>query len=222
MIERQPEPELMDSPEQVAAYADADFTESDNAFVARLLQRLQPLTATGTLIDLGCGPAGISVAAARRLPGWQVTALDAGSNMLARARSQLQREPAAVRARITLHQALLPRHGLTQRFDVIISNSLLHHLPDPASLWQCIRELGKPGCVVQVMDLLRPRSEQQLQQLVRQYAGAAAAVLQQDFSHSLRAAYTLEELAAQLLGADLPQLQIEQISDRHVQISGSL
>jgi 2-polyprenyl-3-methyl-5-hydroxy-6-metoxy-1,4-benzoquinol methylase len=222
MLERVPEPELMDSTEQVAAYAGADFAESDNAFVARLLQSMQPVAATGRLIDLGCGPAGISIGVARELPGWQVTALDAGSNMLASAHNNLRSEPATVRERMTLHQALLPEHGLEQQFDVVISNSLLHHLPDPATLWQSMLTLGRSGARVQVMDLLRPHSEQQLQQLVQTHAADAPIVLQQDFSHSLRAAYTLGELAAQLHLAGLQQLQVVQISDRHVQVSGTL
>ena len=222
LLERVPEPELMDSPEQVTAYAGADFSASDDAFVARLLERLQPLAVSGSLIDLGCGPAGISISAARQMPGWQITALDAGDNMLARAKQNLRSEPAAVRARISLHHALLPKHGLRQKFAVIISNSLLHHLPDPATLWQSIRDLAAAGSVIQVMDLLRPYDEQQLQQLVTDYAGDAPAVLQQDFSHSLRAAYTLEEIAQQLRTAGLQSLTVEQISDRHLQISGVL
>mgnify|MGYP005853437219 CR=1 FL=1 len=222
MLKRVPEPELMDSPEQVAAYAGADFSASDNAFVARLLQRLQPAPAGGSLIDLGCGPATISIDLARALPGWHITALDAGVNMLARAQDTLRRQPAEVRSRVTLHQALLPEHGLARQFDVVISNSLLHHLPRPATLWQSVIALARSGTVVQVMDLLRPASELQWQQLVQTYAGDAPAVLQQDFSHSLRAAYSLDELDKQLLAAGLQQLRLEQISDRHVQISGSL
>lgn len=222
MLARVPEPELMDSQEQVAAYAEADFAASDNAFVERLLQALQPLPDRGTLIDLGCGPGGITISTARSLPGWQITALDAGANMLARAGENLHRQPAAVRERVTLHQAWLPQHGLRQQFDVIISNSLLHHLPDPATLWQTLVALGRRGSLVQVMDLLRPDSEQQLQQLVQTHAGDAPPVLQQDFSHSLRAAYSLEELDAQLKSAGLQHLSLAQISDRHMQISGRL
>lgn len=222
MLTRVPEAELMDSPEQVAAYAEADFAASDDAFVARLLQHLQPVPARGSLIDLGCGPAAISISVARALPGWHITALDAGANMLARAAAKLRSEPAQLRSRVALQHAWLPEHGLTQRFDVVISNSLLHHLADAATLWQSIIALGRSGAVVQVMDLLRPASEELLQQLVQSYAGDAPVVLQQDFSHSLRAAYTLDELAAQLHAAGLQRLQLAPVSDRHVQISGTL
>lgn len=220
MIERQPEPELMDSLAQVDAYASADFVASDQAFVERLLARLQPLPDSGALLDLGCGPASISIHAARLMPGWEITALDAGPNMLAQARRNLAQAPAALRARVHLQQAHLPAHALTQRFAVIISNSLLHHLPDPAVLWQSVRELADAGAMLQIMDLFRPHSAQQLEQLVATYAGDAPDLLQQDFRNSLRAAYTVAEIREQLLAAGLGHLQVATISDRHVEISG--
>ena len=39
---------------------------------------------------------------------------------------------------------------------MIFTNSLLHHLADPAVLWSTIRDWSNPGCKVFVMDLLRP------------------------------------------------------------------
>ena len=52
--------------------------------------------------------------------------------------------------------------------DAVISNSLLHHLPNPLQFWQKIRQLVRPGAPVLVMDLLRPDSPEAAQAIVDQ------------------------------------------------------
>lgn len=52
------------------------------------------------------------------------------------------------------------------------------------------------------------------------YAANEPAILQRDFYCSLLAAFTLDEINDQIMRADLP-LNAEQISDRHVFISGA-
>ena len=72
------------------------------------------------------------------------------------------------------------------------------------------------------MWILRPDSEDHAQRLVEHYAGDAPAVLREDFYRSLLAAYTPEEVSAQLIQAGLDRLKIESASDRHWIVSGTL
>jgi hypothetical protein len=102
---------------------------------------------------------------------------------------------------------------------MIFSNSLLHHLADPAVLWSTIYDWANSGCRVCVMDLLRPESRAAAERLVNQYAGDEPTVLQNDFLHSLLAAYEEAEIVEQLHSASLP-LSVEVISDRHVIVWG--
>ena len=85
-MKRIPEPELMDSEAQTLAYAQADFEESNQMFAQNFLDRFPRLTNSGRMADLGCGPGDISIRLATALPGWRVTGIDAGENMLLRAR----------------------------------------------------------------------------------------------------------------------------------------
>ena len=55
-MKRRPEPELMDSEAQTAAYADADFSESNTLFTERFTSRFPGLPGRGLMVDLGCGP----------------------------------------------------------------------------------------------------------------------------------------------------------------------
>lgn len=220
LLERTPEPELMDTPEQVRAYAAADFSSSNQWFVDDLVERFQPRSDHGSLIDLGCGPGDICIRLARALPGWSIHGLDAGPNMLETARSAV--EAASLAARIELHLARLPDTGLAGRqFDCVTSNSLLHHLPDPMTLWQTVRELAAPGAWIHVMDLDRPDRSEAVDALVDHYAGGEPEVLREDFRNSLHAAWRAEEVREQLRRAGL-DLSCRRVSDRHWLVSGQL
>ncbi len=213
-MERRPEPELMDSEAQTLAYAQADFAESNQLFTASFLSAFSELPASGQLADLGCGPADICIRLSRRLTGWHITGVDAGENMLRRAREAIGE--AGLGNRIGLRHSHLPDENLGRsRFDAITSNSLLHHLPDPMTLWRSTRQLARPGAPVMVMDLLRPENEQRAAELVDTYAADAPEILKEDFHNSLLAAYTLEEISGQLEQAGLAHFQVSQPSDRH-------
>ena len=102
----------------------------------------------------------------------------------------------------------------------MFSNSLLHHLTDPAVLWNCIRRWTAPGTPVFVMDLMRPESRDRARALVDQYAAGEPDILRHDFLHSLFAAYEVGEVEAQLRAADLAHLQVRPCSDRHLVVRG--
>lgn len=216
-MQRIPEPELMDDLEQACAYANADFSEPHQAFVRHFQERF-PEFEHGHVLDLGCGPADVTMRFARAYPAVSVTGIDGAAAMLALGRELLARQELA--DRVTLVQAYLPA-PLERRYDAVISNSLLHHLADPAVLWEAIRQGARPGAPVFVMDLLRPHSIESAERLTATYAADAPAVLRKDFFNSLLAAYQPAEIAAQL-PARLAHLRIEPVSDRHVVVWGNV
>lgn len=87
-------------------------------------------------------------------------------------------------------------------------------------LWQMVNQFAKPGAAIFVMDLMRPDSQEQAEAMRRQYAANEPEILQQDFFNSLLAAYTPEEVKAQLQKAGLGHLKVEAVSDRHLLVSG--
>jgi trans-aconitate methyltransferase len=209
----------MDSAEQVAAYAGADFTDSNARFCEQLCNALGDRPA-GRLIDLGCGPADICIRLARSLGDWRIDAIDAGENMLEAARLRLEQENLG--GRVRLMNARLPDSSLpVHAYQCVVSNSLLHHLPEPRILWQAVADLAAPGAWVQVMDLARPDSAPAADALVENYAGDEPAILKEDFKNSLHAAWRVEEVCEQLRIAGLP-LTCKPVSDRHWLVSGRL
>jgi ubiquinone/menaquinone biosynthesis C-methylase UbiE len=219
-MRRVPEAELMDDPAQALAYARADFSEPHDRFVELFGQRCgEPLAAA--VLDLGCGPGDICRRFARAFSDCSIHALDASAPMLELGRHASQAEQ--LHDRIAFFQEHLPEARLPRRrYDVILSNSLLHHLLDPHALWDCIRRFGGQGTQVFVMDLLRPDSMQQVNRLVDLYAGSEPDILRQDFRNSLCAAYTPDEITAQLHAHNLDYLELEIVSDRHFIVFGQL
>lgn len=230
-MERTPEPDLMDDDEQARQYAEADFAASDQAFVSAILERLAATAmAPASILDLGCGPGNISFPLARSLPQTPLLAIDGAPAMLRLARERQRAHPETATA-LRFHQALLPLSqeafeglptDLQPPFDLLVSNSLLHHLEDPAALWSSLRHWGRPGALVTIRDLRRPRDRAEQEELVQRHAGQAPDLLRRDFRHSLAAAYRPEEVEAQLRQAGLEDLKVEVLDDRYLDISGLL
>jgi SAM-dependent methyltransferase len=214
------EPELMEETSQAEAYAVADFAEPNQAFVSRFCE-LFPHVTRGEVVDLGCGTADIPIRLCLAWPGLRVTAVDGADAMLEHARVAIA--GAGLSERISVRRATVP-NALPpgSSFDAVISNSLLHHLPEPSVLWQEVRTLGKSGAAVYVVDLMRPASRARARALVDAYAADERDVLRRDFFNSLLAAFTVEEVQAQLAGVGLEGLRVEQLSDRHLGVSGRL
>jgi ubiquinone/menaquinone biosynthesis C-methylase UbiE len=170
------------------------------------------------VIDLGCGPADIPVRFARSYPGARITAVDASEPMIALAEEAVKEAGFADRIRLRCER--FQQLALDESGDAALSNSLLHHLPNPLQFWYRLKQLVKPGSAVLIMDLLRPESAEAAQAIVEQYAANEQPILKRDFYHSLLAAYTEDEVAAQLAEMNLSRLLIDVPDDRHWVVGG--
>jgi SAM-dependent methyltransferase len=216
-LPRTPEPEVMDAVDQAVAYAQADFSAPNQAFVDRLLAHWPALS--GRVLDLGCGPADIPIRLCRARPV-HVTAVDASAAMIACAQEAVG--GAALTEAIDLVCGRVPDAlDPAARYDAVLSNSLLHHLPDPAVLWDAVARHARPGAPVLVADLTRPADAAELDDLVQTYSAHDPPVLQRDFRASLHAAFTVDEVRDQLERAGLQHLHAARISDRHLAVHGT-
>jgi len=219
MMDRTLEPELMDDPEQVLAYARADFEEENQGFVDRFLEYYPDWT-EGHLLDMGCGPADIPIRFARALPRCHITGVDGSAAMIRYAEQAVK--AAGFEDRIALQADRFQGMSLSEPADAAVSNSLLHHIPNPLQFWYSLKKLVKSGSYVLVMDLLRPESPEAAQAIVQQYAAEEPAILQRDFYNSLCAAFTEDEVAAQLAEMNFSRLLIDVVDDRHWVVSGKV
>ena len=205
MMKRIPEPELMNDPQQVALYAGPYLDNACWLFIQRFRKYFPGLIPTDAILDLGCGPAAIPLRLARYFPHCEVHGVEGAPRMLAYGKEAVQREDLG--KQVQLFQGILPEPLLLprERYGIIISNSFLHHLADPMILWNAIHKYGLPQAAILVIDLLRPTSEALAEFVVDTYVPDAPPLLRQDMLFSLHAAYTLDEVTAQLQAANLAE-----------------
>jgi SAM-dependent methyltransferase len=224
-MERTPEPELMDDPEQALAYAQADFSATHGARVDMFRSLMPRVNLGGPVLDLGCGAGDVLLRFARAFPAAHFVGIDGSRPMLALAQAAIDAEP-AVRDRVRVRYGIIPQCQLPQEpWQLIMSHSLLHQLHQPQVLWQtlgdCADSAGS-GCAVFVADLRRPASELEARRMVQSMSSDEPEILQRDFFNSLCAAFEPDEVREQLAAAGLTQLQVRTHEPFHLSISGLL
>ncbi len=216
---RTPEPEHMEPIEELH-YARADYATPHEAFVDEVLAAVGPRSAA-FLADLGCGPGDILLRLSKRGLDWHLHGLDLSERMLGFAR--LAEERPGAHAPIQWLQADIKATGLPAgSFDVIISNSVLHHLKDAVQFWHEVGLLARPGAVVLVRDLRRPADEVEARAIIARHISAESPVVQNHYFSSLCSAYTVPEVRAQLQAAGLAGLKVREVADRYLDVSGQL
>src|SRR3990172_1786988 len=103
-MQRIPEPELMDDPVQAAAYAAADFSEPHGLFIEKFREVFPGTNVTGRVLDLGCGPADISIRFARAYPECHIDGVEGARAMLHEGEAAVKR--AGLQQRIKLMQGV--------------------------------------------------------------------------------------------------------------------
>jgi SAM-dependent methyltransferase len=237
MLPRVLEPEVMDTAQEAIDYDSMDHAAVNRLFVTDFLfaaleaglpvgedsnhtvEMASEKTAQSPadwveVLDLGTGTAQIPIELCRRTPNVRLVAIDLAAEMLHVAK--LNVELASLRDRVMLQ--LIDAKELpfeTGRFDAIMSNSIVHHIPEPASVLAETVRVVRPGGLVFVRDLLRPESEAEVRGLVALYAADCNDHQRLMFDASLRAALTLFELRTLVATLGFPADTVRQTSDRH-------
>lgn len=222
MFERITEPELMQDPEQALQYAATDFEEIHSRYPIELAKRYPALNVTGQILDVGCGPADITLRFAKMFPLAHVIGIDGSAEMLHHAQQRVAADAdLGLMDRVTFKETVIPLREPLGSMQLIIANGMLHHLHDPQVLWGTISDHSQAGTHVFVTDLIRPEDEKEVQRLVDETCANDHPVHRADYYNSLRAAFTPEEVRKQLEQAGLnTQLAVEVSDDGRLIVHG--
>ena len=213
-MRRIPESELMESTEQARAYSCADFRESNNIFVNNLF-RVSKINDTTKILDIGCGDGEIPIQILKR-KNCDITAVDGSEAMLDEFYKKVKNNNIR---NIKIMNSLIDDELLVDsKFDIVMSNSLVHHIKDIKSFWKNLIRLTDNNGIILCMDLQRPDDESSLINLLQTYGGNNL-TLKKDFENSLRAAYTIDEIKSQLDEINKISFTIKPVSDRHFFVS---
>lgn len=216
-LERIPEPEVMDDLDGVEAYSaaasQAYLERIDRTFVEHAVSLG---VAEGHALDIGAGPGVIPIMLAARVPRLRLTGVDLSEPMLQKARNAAEEAGVSDRLDFRLGDAKsLPFPE--RRFDLVLCNSLLHHLPAPLALFNEISRVSKPRGAILLRDLRRPsRFEFPLHAgwFGRHYSG----VMRRLYRDSLLAAYTRAELEDLLHRSELAGARVFRTACTHIGI----
>ena len=229
MFARVLEPEVMDTAEEARDYdamdhgaVNARFCEDFLCFADRGAQPALGRRAA-RVVDFGTGTALIPIELCKRAAGFVVVAIDLAQHMLDLARENVARAGLAERILLERVDAKgTPYEDLA--FGATISNSIIHHIPEPsrglAEMW---RVTAKGGLLF-VRDLHRPARESEVDRLVALYGGeppadpARLASYENQralFRASLCAALTTSEVADMVAPLGIPASAVAMTSDRH-------
>jgi ubiquinone/menaquinone biosynthesis C-methylase UbiE len=227
MLHRVLEPEVMATAAEAIDYDAMDHSAVNRLFVtdflfaaleARLpVDRVAPSGEKANVVeilDLGTGTAQIPIELCRRTPDVRITAVDLAAEMLQVAKINVRSAGLDHRIRLERIDAKrLPyRDG---QFTAVISNSIVHHIPEPTGVLAEAVRVVRPGGLVFIRDLLRPPDDATVRRFVATYAAGCNVHQRKMFDDSLRAALDLGEVRALVADLGFAPDSVQATSDRH-------
>jgi ubiquinone/menaquinone biosynthesis C-methylase UbiE len=212
---RRLEPEVMDEAGEADAYMGAatqtHLARLDAAWVERVVAF--GLRGPAHVLDVGTGGGQIPARIARRRPEWRIWAVDRAGSMLAaggvgieaaRRQATVGIEPFRLALARAEARALPFCDGA---FDLVISNSLLHHIGDPTPVLDEIARVAGPAGRVLLRDLRRP-PRALFRGWVMWHGRNYGAAMRRLYEDSVAAAFTPEELAIVLRHSRLARASV--------------
>ncbi|NOX56867.1 MAG: class I SAM-dependent methyltransferase [Planctomycetes bacterium] len=229
MLSRMLEREVMDSMREAIDYDSMDHSEVNRIFVDDFLQAWAAVAGEQTapaaaaapaeILDVGTGTAQIPIELCRRDFDGRITAVDLAKAMLEVGQRNVEQAGFTQQIRLQRVDAKnLPYPD--GRFDAVMSNSIVHHIPQPRTVLAEMARVVRPGGLLFVRDLMRPADLETVDRLVATYCGNENDHQRQMFRDSLCASLTVDEVQLLLAELGLGHLTVRATSDRHWTLMG--
>jgi ubiquinone/menaquinone biosynthesis C-methylase UbiE len=211
----------MDTAEEAADYDSMDHGEVNARFCGDLLVTRPNLA--GSVFDVGTGTALIPIELCKRVASVDVVAIDLAEHMLDLGRRNVARAGFEKRIRLEKIDAKATPYADGQ-FGATISNSIVHHIPDPRAVFSEMWRVTASGGLLFIRDLSRPHGADEVDRLVETYGGDPPADPSKKVSYerqkglfraSLCAALTVSEVAGIVASFGIPREAVRATSDRH-------
>ena len=217
-MERIPEPELMETREQVLAYVEADFSKGEYEFIDFINAYLKfnkiNLSDKDLIIDLGCGPGNITEKVSLKWPEVNVLGIDGSNEMIneARSRKNLCKNKQYFKNIsyfcADIKSIELNKFTSNRNLTLLISNSLIHHITSIDEFFDCISNLSMKETINFHKDLRRPKDKKTALKLREKCNQIYNITLTNDYYASLKASYKINELKKVILRRNFNSLDV--------------
>jgi SAM-dependent methyltransferase len=213
-MERIPEPHLiMDSAQAIDAWDKG--SDQGGPLVPlyhfNMLAVSRMLPKNGYVVDLACGSGRFLVHLSSGRPDLKCLGVELSAGMLAQAERNVR--AAGMQQRVSFRQGDIRKLSslITEHVDLVTCVLSLHHLPTEADLLETGRAIQslreRTGCGVWLFDLVRPASDRLIEWIPLTYECVSGVKLspafKEDWMHSLRAGWRVEELTNTIRAAGL-------------------
>jgi len=229
-MDRKAEPELMLTKNQVDSYSDADFSEGEIKFIQVIKNYLKKknivLTHNDLIVDLGCGPGNISERLAIEWPNTSIIGIDGSEEMIQKANFRKNsKEYSLVNLSYLckdIKNIRLNEISKKKKINLLVSNSLIHHLTHLSEFFNCIISLSNRETLNFHKDLIRPINEKTALDLKAECSLNHNETLTNDYYASLKASYNVEEMKNFTLEKKLNHLKVLEEENKYLILYGSV
>ena len=192
-------------------YADfAKDTPTMQEAYANLADQVTAVINEGTLLEVGPGPAFVSIEISKRIPQAQLIGLDISETMIGIGRRNVAE--AGLSERITF------RHGDATKmpfddtkFDFVVSSGSLHHWGKPVEVFDEIYRVLKPGQLALVYDVRKDASKKKVDEFSRHIKSR---FMRWGLRHSVGESYTrqgVEELLSRTCFKEAERVELDDL-----------
>ena len=139
----------MEKKEQAHAYANADFSNSNELFLEKLF-KFCSITDETKILDVGCGDGEIPIEIYRKTKS-KITVLDGSSAMLDEFSKKMSAND--IDDIKIIQRRYEDTRFVEKSFDILISNSVLHHVKSPKQFWKKSFNLVRQHGNIIIIDL---------------------------------------------------------------------
>jgi ubiquinone/menaquinone biosynthesis C-methylase UbiE len=144
----------------------AKDTPSMQEAYANLADRVTAVVSEGTILEVGPGPAFVSIEIARRIPQARIVGLDISETMIGIGRRNVAEAGLSERITFRLGNAVaVPFDGA--EFDFVVSSGSLHHWSKPIEVFEEICRVLKPSQAALVYDVRKDAPKDKVNEFSR-------------------------------------------------------
>lgn len=176
----------------------------------RLAEKVVSLFEGGKLLEIGPGPAYVSIEIAKRLPKVEIIGLEISDTMIEIAKKNAKEHE--VSEKITLKKGDASKMPLKDsEFDFVITSGSLHHWKKPTQVVDEIYRVLRPGCRALVSDLMKDAPKEKVHDFANKIDSK---LMRWGLKHSFKESYTARQIEQMIKSTHFREIEIteEEIS----------